>query len=75
MKVDVSSEYKKKADHRLTITLKEIQEELGVSRKVATAWAQQYLHYKRIGRQYIFSRKEFTEVIEARKDIIYELRY
>lgn len=60
---------------KLTITIKEIQEELGVSRRVATAWAQQYLHYKRIGRQYIFSRREFTEVIEAQTDIIYELRY
>lgn len=60
---------------KLTISIREIQEELGLSRKVATAWAQQYLHYKRIGRQYIFSRKEFAEVIEAQTDIIYELRY
>lgn len=60
---------------KVTMTLKDIQNELSLSRKVSTAWAQQYLHYKRIGRQYIFSRKEFTEVIEAQTDVIYELRY
>ena len=76
---DLNSKVKKMEDPknstRITMTLKDIEIELGVSRKVATAWAQQYLHYKRIGRQYIFSRKEFTEVIEAQTDIIYELRY
>lgn len=64
-----------KSQSKCTMTIADIQYELGVSRKVATSWAQQYLHYKRIGRQYIFSRKEFAEVIEAQTDIIYELRY
>lgn len=66
---------KEQLKFKRTMTIADIQYELGVSRKVATAWAQQYLHYKRIGRQYIFSRKEFTEVIEAQTDVIYEVRY
>lgn len=60
---------------KLTITIKEIQEELGVSRRVATAWATQYLHFKQIGRQYLFSRREFEEVINANENIIYEITY
>ena len=60
---------------RVTITLKEIQEELGMSRKVATAWSKQYLHYKLIGRRYIFSRKEFIQAIEQQENVIYEIDY
>lgn len=62
-------------DSPTCMSIKDIQKELGVSRKVATAWAQQYLHYKRIGRQYIFSRKEFLDVIESKEDFIYKVSY
>lgn len=59
----------------LTITIKEIQSELGVSRRVATAWATQYLHYKVIGRHYFFSRKEFIDLIEEQRDVEYPISY
>lgn len=60
---------------KLTITIKEIQQELGVSRRVATAWATQYLHYKVIGHHYFFSRKEFVALIEEQRDVEYPINY
>lgn len=60
---------------KATMTIKDIQEELGVSRKVATAWSKQYLHYKLIGRRYLFSRQEFLEIINQQEDVIFEVNY
>lgn len=64
-------------DHvsKCTMSIADLSFELGVSRKVAAAWGKQYLHYKVIGRQYIFSRKEFLQIIEDSKDIVYRLDY
>lgn len=64
-----------KAHSSIVITIAEIENELGVSRKVATAWAQQYLHYKRIGRRYLFSRKEFEETFALKEDLTYDIQY
>lgn len=75
MYTDVKRNHKKEASQRLTMSLKDIELELGISRKTATAFAKTYLHFKRIGRQYVFSRREFEEVIEAKENIIYELTY
>lgn len=64
-----------KQQQRIAMSLADIQNELGVSRKVATAWAQQYLHYKRIGRRYLFSRKEFEEMFALKEDLTYDIKY
>lgn len=72
---DVKSNYEKEASQRLTMSLKDIELELGISRKTASAFAKTYLHFKKIGRRYVFSRREFEEVIEAKENIIYELTY
>lgn len=64
-----------KQKEKATMSLTDIQQELGISRKVATAWAKQFLNYKRINRQYIFSRKQFLEIIEEAADVEYKVTY
>jgi hypothetical protein len=56
-----------------TMTIAEVQFELGVSRKKATVFALNYLHYKRIGRTYVFSRKEFESIINSKECLEYNL--
>lgn len=58
---------------KITMTIKDVQYELGISRKKATAFALTYLHYKRIGRTYVFSRKEFERIINQEESVEYYL--
>ena len=58
---------------KLTMTIADIQFELGVSRKKATAFALNYLHYKKLGRTYVFSRKEFENLINSEECLDFEL--
>lgn len=72
---ETGKQNRKQSETKSTMTIKDIQNELGVSRKVATAWSKQYLHYKLIGRRYIFSRKEFIQAIEQPEDVEYQIKY
>lgn len=55
------------------MTIADIQFELGLSRKKATVFALTFLHYKKIGNTYIFSKKEFEEIINQEQSVEYSL--
>jgi hypothetical protein len=59
----------KKEKVKTTMTIADISFELGLSRKKATTFALNYLHYKKIGRTYVFSRKEFENIINQEQSV------
>ncbi|SHL45315.1 hypothetical protein SAMN02745136_04938 [Anaerocolumna jejuensis DSM 15929] len=63
----------KQSKVKSTMAISDIQFELGVSRKKATAFALSFLHYKKIGNTYVFSRREFDEIINQEQSVEYSL--